>query len=173
MAVLFIGSIQGFLSIVGAAAMVFFIVMPYITSECHTWAERIVGRSICEEPVSFRLVMIALLILSLVVVVCCSMLLRGVHKRCRDDLLPWLISNGAVIPVSMALLIQQTATSYITDTYLGKSAEYWFYYSIYWAVNLVCVTLVAREYNSMGPSKKEKQYKENIKYLMANPNFSL
>merc|ERR1712029_503335 len=55
----------------------------------------------------------------------------------------------------------------------GQIAEYWFYYSIYWAVNLVCVSLVAREYNSMGPSKKEKQYKENIKYLMANPNFSL
>lgn len=137
---------------------------------CAPWAEWLLGESICQSAASFRLTLIALLIMSLVEAICSVLLLRGVYKKCRDDMLPWLISNGAIIPVTMGLLIQQTANDYIMGVGHRSVAHYWLYYAIYWAVNVTCLTLGARLYCSMGPSRKEKQYQKNIQYI--NPDFT-
>merc|ERR1712212_587748 len=170
MVVLFIGSIQGLLYICGTSMMMVLISSVQTSGACQDWVKWVLGRVICDSAASFRLTIATFFVLSLVGVVCGVMLLKGVLKGCRDDLLPWLIANGTVIPVSLALTIQQMANNYIADSHVARTAEFWLYYSIYWAVNIACLAIVAREYNRMGPSKKERQFEENIKYISQNIN---
>merc|ERR1712212_453543 len=150
MVVLFIGSIQGLLYICGTCMMMVLISNVQTSGTCQGWTKWVLGRVICDSAASFRLSIATLFVLSLVGVVCCVMLLKGVLKGCRDDLLPWLIANGTVIPVSLALTIQQMTNNYIVNSHVARTAEFWLYYSIYWAVNIACLAIVAREYNRMG-----------------------
>merc|ERR1712029_72071 len=135
-----------------------------VSSRCLGWAEPILGdfiRSNHHGALSFRLVLVTLTLVAMMGAVSSGLLLRGLTKKCRIDLIPWLVSNGTIVPVTIALLMQQTAMDYIYNK--EPKWECLLYFTIYWAINALCLTLVATEYSYMPPYfSKENLYRKNI-----------
>ena len=110
----------------------------------------------------------AFLVIALTGVVSSVLLMRGVERRCREDMLPWLITHGSAVQITLFLTLQKLLLDliykekshtthgllpYVGATYLVLAAA-----SLAW---------VKWDYNSIPQTNKEDQsYQQNLENIL-------
>merc|ERR1711963_43123 len=135
-----------------------------VNSYCANWLENIFGSFICSSELSFKLIFVTATVIASIGLVSSAQLLRGaIFNRSKNDMLPWIISNGCLIVVAITLLVQQTAMKYIQQDEPELMNLPWF--TMLWSLDCVSFAAVVNEYRSSGP-KNQEQYKSNLKHFV-------